>query len=53
MQAEVDQAYRVGMYFLLTMGQVPVIYSGEELMQRGYKWNGNGDGSGVFDETLR
>src|SRR5260370_27004944 len=53
MQAEVDQAYRVGMYFLLTMAQVPVIYNGEELMQRGFKWNGNGDGSGIFDETLR
>jgi hypothetical protein len=30
-----------------------VVYSGEEVMQRGFKWNGNGDGSGIFDETLR
>lgn len=53
MTAEVDQAYRLGMYFLLTMGRTPVIYSGDEVMQRGFKWNGNGDGSGIFDETLR
>ena len=53
MQADVEQAYRVGMYYLLMLGQVPVIYNGDELMQRGFKWNGNGDGSGVFDETLR
>ncbi len=53
MQAEVDLAYRVGMYLLLTLGKYPVIYYGEEVMQRGFKWNGHGDGSGIFDETLR
>lgn len=60
MQASVDEAYRVGMYLLTSLGKYPVIYNGDELMQRGFKWNGNGpqgnppgDGSGIFDETLR
>jgi len=53
MAAEVDQAYRVGMYLLLSIGKYPVVYYGEEVMQRGFKWNGDGDGSGIFDETLR
>ena len=53
MPASVDEAYRVGMYLLLTLAEMPVIYSGEEVMQRGWKWNGSGDGSGIFDETLR
>ncbi|MCI0627622.1 MAG: hypothetical protein L0387_39230 [Acidobacteria bacterium] len=37
-----------------------LLYNGDEVMQRGWKWNGNppdhsdpGDGSGIFDETLR
>ena len=61
MQASVEEAYRLGMYSLLSMAKYPVIYNGDEVMQRGWKWNGNppnsgdkpGDGSNVFDETLR
>ena len=60
MQAEIDQAYRLGMYLLTSLAKYPVIYEGDELMQRGWKWRGNppdgqppGDGSRVFDETLR
>jgi alpha-amylase len=60
MQTSVDQAYRVGMYLLTSLTKYPVLYAGDELMQRGFKWNGNpsngqppGDGSGIFDETLR
>jgi glycosidase len=60
MQASADQAYRLGMYLLLSLTKYPVLYEGDELMQRGFKWNGNppdgpspGDGSGIFDETLR
>ncbi len=57
----VDQAYRLGMYMLLSMTERPILYQGDEIMQRGWKWNGNprddprnpGDGSGIFDETLR
>ena len=38
-----------------------MLYAGDEVMQRGWKWNGNprdanqnpGDGSGIYDETLR
>jgi glycosidase len=60
MQSTVDQAYRVGMYLLTSLAKYAVLYNGDELMQRGFKWNGNppngqppGDGSGIFDETLR
>ncbi len=60
MPASVDQAYREGMYLLTALAKHPVLYEGDELMQRGFKWNGNppngqppGDGSNVFDETLR
>ncbi|HYT88624.1 MAG TPA: alpha-amylase family glycosyl hydrolase [Gemmataceae bacterium] len=61
MQPEVDQAYRLTLYMLLTMSSRPILYQGDEVMQRGWKWNGNpkndprnpGDGSGIFDETLR
>jgi glycosidase len=60
MQSSVDQAYRVGMYLLTSLPKYPVLYEGDELMQRGFRWNGNpptakppGDGSGIFDETLR
>jgi alpha-amylase len=60
MQSSVDQAYRLGMYVLTSMAKFPILYEGDELMQRGFKWNGNppngnppGDGSGIFDETLR
>lgn len=60
MQASVDEAYRLGMYLLTSMSKYAVLYNGDELMQRGFKWNGNppdgnppGDGSGIYDETLR
>jgi alpha-amylase len=60
MQASVDEAYRVGMYVLTALGKYPILYNGDEVMQRGFKWNGNppnaqppGDGSGIYDETLR
>jgi alpha-amylase len=60
MQPSVDEAYRVGMYVLTALGKYPILYYGDEVMQRGFKWNGNppngnppGDGSGLFDETLR
>lgn len=52
-----EQAYRLAMYLLLTMGKYPVLYYGDEVMQEGWKWNGSpppdGDGSQVYDETLR
>jgi glycosidase len=61
MRFSVDEAYRLAMYLLLTISSHPVLYEGDELMQRGWKWNGNpredpqnpGDGSGIYDETLR
>jgi alpha-amylase len=60
MRPSVDEAYRVGMYVLTSLGRYPILYYGDEVMQRGFKWNGNpangnpsGDGSGLFDETLR
>jgi glycosidase len=57
----VEEAYRLALYPLLTMSSHPVLYAGDEVMQRGWKWNGNprdasqnpGDGSGIYDETLR
>lgn len=61
MSYTVEESYRLAMYMLLTMTSHPVLYAGDEVMQRGWKWNGNprddagnpGDGSGIFDETLR
>lgn len=60
MKADADQAYRLALCLLCAMPQYPVLYNGDELGQRGYKWNGNpptaqpaGDGSGIHDETLR
>lgn len=53
MPASVDEAYRMGAYLLLTMGKTPVVYNGQEVMQRGWKWDGHADGSGIYDETLR
>lgn len=60
MQASVDEAYRVGLYLLMSLAKHPVLYNGDEVGQRGFKWNGNppnanppGDGSGIHDETLR
>jgi glycosidase len=61
MAHDVDQAERLAAYTLLTLGSRPIIYAGDELLQRGWRWNGNppgdprngGDGSGIYDETLR
>lgn len=61
MPHSVDEAYRLAVYMLLTIARHPILYAGDEVMQRGWKWNGNppdhpnapGDGSGVYDETLR
>ncbi|MHB1560841.1 MAG: alpha-amylase family glycosyl hydrolase, partial [Isosphaeraceae bacterium] len=60
MQPSVDEAYRLGMYILTSIGRYPILYYGDELMQPGFKWNGNppdaqppGDGSRLYDETLR
>jgi alpha-amylase len=60
MTYSVDAGYRLALYMLLSMSSHPVLYQGDEEMQRGWKWNGNphtdpnpGDGSGIFDETLR
>ena len=61
MALSVDESYRLAMYTLLTASTHPVLYEGDEVMQRGWKWNGNppsdreqpGDGSGIYDETLR
>jgi alpha-amylase len=61
MRYSVDEAYRLAMYTLLSMSSRPILYQGDEVMQRGWKWNGSrrtnpdnpGDGSGIFDETLR
>jgi alpha-amylase len=61
MPYSVEEGYRLSMYMLLTMASRPLLYEGDEVMQRGWKWNGNprddagnpGDGSGIFDETLR
>jgi alpha-amylase len=60
MRASVDEAYRMALHTLMTVSTRPLLYQGDEVMQKGFKWNGNaptnsnpGDGSGVFDETLR
>jgi len=61
MSYSVDEAYRLSLYMLLSIASHPVLYAGDEIMQRGWKWNGNraddrqnpGDGSGIYDETLR
>jgi hypothetical protein len=61
MPYSVDEGYRLALYMLLSMSSRPILYQGDEVMQRGWKWNGNprtdtddpGDGSGIFDETLR
>jgi hypothetical protein len=61
MSHSVDEAYRLALYMLMTTSSRPVLYQGDEVMQRGWKWNGNpknhatqpGDGSGIYDETLR
>ena len=55
--AKHDQKYRIAMYLLLSIGKYPVLYYGDELMQEGWKWNGDdppaGDGSKIYDQTLR
>ena len=56
-----DASFRLGMYLLLGLAARPIWYAGDEVMQRGWKWRGNptdhatepGDGSGIYDETLR
>ncbi len=60
MTYSVAEAYRLSLYMLLCISSHPVLYEGDEVMQRGWKWNGNppagpdpGDGSGIYDETLR
>jgi glycosidase len=61
MQPEVDEAYRIALHTLMTLSARPILYEGDEVMQAGWKWTGNspkdpnnpGDGSGIFDETLR
>jgi alpha-amylase len=60
MAADVEEAYRVAAYLLFMLPSYAIVYEGDELMQRGWKWNGNptdarepGDGSRVYDETLR
>ena len=61
MPHDLDKAARLTAYMQLTLGTHPIIYAGDELLQRGWRWNGSpptdprnaGDGSGVFDETLR
>ena len=46
-------AYRSAMYLLLLIAKNPVLYNGDEIMQRGIKWDGQADGSHIYDETLR
>lgn len=54
-------SYRLGLSIMMSLGKHPILYEGDELGQRGWRWNGNasndsngaGDGSGVYDETLR
>ena len=50
---DIDGSYRIAMYALLTLSVRPIIYQGDEVMQKGWKWDGNSDGSGIWDETLR
>ena len=49
--ADAEQRYRLGMYMLFTLARHPILYNGDELMQRGVKWPE--DGSRVYDETIR
>ncbi|MBA4017686.1 MAG: hypothetical protein C0483_10980 [Pirellula sp.] len=56
-----DEAYRMAACLMLTLGERTILYQGDEVKQIGWKWNGNppsdpmspGDGSGIYDETLR
>lgn len=58
---EIIPRYRLGLCILMSIGERPLLYQGDEIMQGGEKWNGNsptdprnpGDGSGIYDETLR
>lgn len=47
------EAYRLAMYLLFLLARNPVLYNGDEIMQRGIKWDGSADGSQIYDETLR
>ncbi len=60
MGAQAGAGYRLSLSIMMSLGKYPILYEGDELGQRGWKWNGNnpkdqnpGDGSGVYDETLR
>ena len=46
-------SYPLAMYLLLLIAKNPVLYNGDEIMQRGIKWDGQADGSHIYDETLR
>ena len=46
-------AYPLAMYVLFLVSKHPVLYQGDEIMQRGVKWDGAADGSRIYDETLR
>lgn len=46
-----EEAYRLGMLLLFSLARHPVLYNGDELMQRGVKWPD--DGSRTYDKTLR
>ena len=45
-----DASYRAAMCLLMSMGKFPMLYYGDEIGQKGWKWGG---GNGVWDETLR
>jgi hypothetical protein len=48
MQPSVDEAYRLGMYLLTSLGSYPVLYSGDELM-RGWRIRQEGVRSPLWD----
>jgi len=52
-QKDKPTGYRLAMYLLLLIAKNPVLYNGDEIMQRGIKWDGEADGSHIYDETLR
>lgn len=52
-QAKLPEAYGLAMVLLLALARNPVLYNGDEIMQRGIKWDGTADRSRIYDETLR
>jgi alpha-amylase len=48
MSYSVDEGYRMALYMLLSLASHPVLYAGDELMQRGRK-----SGNPLYDKTLR